>query len=120
MGKLIYLLNVSLDGFVETPDHSLDWAVMDDELHRWFNDRERSVGASLYGRGLWETMSSHWPTAEADPSVTETEREYARIWTGSRRSSSRPRWTRSRATRGWPAETFVRNWRRFARNSMAT
>ena len=82
MGKLIYLLNVSLDGFVETPDHSLDWAVMDDELHRWFNDRERSVGASLYGRRLWETMSSHWPTAEADPSVTETEREYARIWTG--------------------------------------
>ena len=82
MGKLIYLLNVSLDGFVETPDHSLDWATVDDELHSWFNDRERTVNAALYGRGLWETMSSHWPTAESDPSATETEKEYARIWVG--------------------------------------
>ena len=36
MGKLIYLLNVSLDGFVETPDHSLDWTIVDDELLAWF------------------------------------------------------------------------------------
>ena len=80
MGKLIYLLNVSLDGYVETPDHSLDWAVVDDELHSWFNDRERKLDASLYGRGMYETMSAHWPTAEADPSSSDTEREYARIW----------------------------------------
>jgi dihydrofolate reductase len=80
MGKLIYLLNVSLDGFVETPDHSLDWAIVDDELHSWFNGQERAVDAMLYGRGLWETMSSHWPTAESDPSATETEKEYARLW----------------------------------------
>jgi dihydrofolate reductase len=80
MGKLIYLLNTTLDGFVETPDHSLDWAVVDDELHTWFNDRARTLDASLYGRGLWETMSPHWPTAESDPSTTETEKEFARIW----------------------------------------
>ena len=41
MGKLIYSLNVSLDGFVETPDHSLDWANVDDELHTWFNEQAR-------------------------------------------------------------------------------
>jgi hypothetical protein len=41
MGKLIYLMNVSLDGYVETPDHSLDWANVDEELHTWFNDRAR-------------------------------------------------------------------------------
>ena len=80
MGKLTYLLNVSLDGFVETPDHSLDWAIVDDELHTWFNDRARTLDASLYGRGLWETMSSHWPTAESDPSSTEPMKEFARIW----------------------------------------
>ncbi len=38
MGKLIYAMNVSLDGFVETPDHSLDWATVDEEVHSWFND----------------------------------------------------------------------------------
>jgi hypothetical protein len=34
MGRLIYSLNVSLDGFVETPEHGLEWATVDDELHR--------------------------------------------------------------------------------------
>ena len=80
MGKLIYLLNVSLDGFIETPDRSLEWTTVDDELHRWFNDQTRMLDASLYGRRLYEVMAAYWPTAEDDPSATETEREFAAIW----------------------------------------
>lgn len=80
MGKLIYLLNVSLDGYIETPDHSLDWATVDEELHSWFNDQMRSLDATLYGRRLYEVMAAHWPTAEGDPSVTDVERDFARIW----------------------------------------
>lgn len=80
MGKLIYSMNVSLDGYVETPEHSLDWANVDEELHRWFNDRAREVDASLYGRRMYELMAGYWPTAESDPSATEVEREFARIW----------------------------------------
>jgi dihydrofolate reductase len=80
MGKLIYGMNVSLDGYVEGPGHALDWPIVDEELHSWFNDRFRKLDASLYGRGLYETMSAHWPTAESDPSSTEVEREFARIW----------------------------------------
>ncbi len=33
MGKLIYLMNVSLDGFIETPERGLEWGVIDDEIH---------------------------------------------------------------------------------------
>jgi dihydrofolate reductase len=80
MGKLIYLMNVSLDGFVETPDHSLDWAIVDDELHAWFNDQMRELDASLYGRRLYEVMADYWPTAESDPAATESMRDFARIW----------------------------------------
>ncbi len=80
MGKLIYCLNVSLDGFIETVDHGLDWALVDDELHTWFNEQTRSLDASLYGRRLYEVMAAYWPTAESDPAATETEREFARIW----------------------------------------
>lgn len=80
MGKLIYTLNVSLDGFVETVDHGLDWGVVDDELHTWFCDRSRSLDAELYGRRIYELMAAYWPGVESDPSVTETEREFARIW----------------------------------------
>ncbi|MGQ0848850.1 MAG: hypothetical protein ACT4OP_06985 [Actinomycetota bacterium] len=38
---------MSLDGYVEGPDRSLDWANVDEELHRWFNDRARELDASL-------------------------------------------------------------------------
>ena len=80
MGRLIYLLNVSLDGFIETVDHRLDWTAVDEELHGWFNEQTRSLDATLYGRRLYELMSGHWPTAEVDPSSTEVEREFGRIW----------------------------------------
>ncbi|HYR92743.1 MAG TPA: dihydrofolate reductase family protein, partial [Methylomirabilota bacterium] len=70
MGKLIYSMNVSLDGFVETTSHSLDWGLMDEELHTWFNEEERNVEAELYGRRMYETMAAYWPTAESDPDAT--------------------------------------------------
>jgi dihydrofolate reductase len=80
MGKLIYTMNVSLDGFVETPDHSLDWATVEEELHFWFNEQARQVDVSLYGRRMYEVMAGYWPTAESDPDATEAMREYAGIW----------------------------------------
>lgn len=79
-GRLIYLMNVSLDGFVATPDGGLDWTGVDDELHAWFNGHARGIQASLYGRRLWDVMSAYWPTGEDDPDGTETTREFARIW----------------------------------------
>lgn len=80
MGRLIYMLNVSLDGFVETADRSLDWATVDEELHSWFNEHMRALDASLYGRGLYETMAAYWPTAADDPDANDVEREYAVVW----------------------------------------
>ena len=80
MGKLIYLLNVSIDGFVEAPDGSLAWTTIDDEIHTWFNDQMRRLAGTIYGRRLYEVMAAHWPTAEDDPTVTDVEREFARIW----------------------------------------
>ena len=80
MGKLIYLMNVSLDGYIETPDHDLSWGSDDDELHAWFNDHMREVSASLYGRRLYEVMSAYWPTSDTDPNATEVMREFGRLW----------------------------------------
>ena len=82
MGRLIYLMNVSLDGYVETSSTTgLTWTVIDEELHTWFNDRERATEASLYGRRLYEVMmTAYWPTAESDPAATEAMLDFARIW----------------------------------------
>lgn len=80
MGKLIYSLNVSADGFAAAPDGGLGWADVDEELHGWFNDQARELAATLYGRRLYELMAGYWPTAESDPSSSEVERDFARIW----------------------------------------
>jgi dihydrofolate reductase len=80
MGKLIYSLNVSLDGFIETPDHALEWATFDEELLGWFNEQTRMLEASLYGRRMYELLAAYWPTAADDPAATEETREFARIW----------------------------------------
>jgi dihydrofolate reductase len=80
MGRLIYSFNVSLDGYIETVDRSLDWGLADEEIHTYFSDQSRALEASLYGRRLWELMSAHWPHAEDDPDITPWEREFARVW----------------------------------------
>lgn len=82
MGNLIYLMNVSLDGYVETPDHSVDWSIHDDEVLGWFAEHQASVAASLYGRRMYQLMNAYWPTAESDPGATPATREYSRAWNG--------------------------------------
>ncbi|HEX5590065.1 MAG TPA: dihydrofolate reductase family protein [Candidatus Limnocylindrales bacterium] len=80
MGRLIYGMSVSLDGYVETPSRSLDWVQVDEELHAFFNDQTREIRTSIYGRRMYELMSSYWPTAESDPSARPVEIEFARLW----------------------------------------
>ncbi len=85
MRKVIYALSQSLDGFIETADGSLDWSSVDEEIHRHFNALEDSIDIQLYGRRLYETMVSYWPTADQDPTLPDYELEYARIWNSKER-----------------------------------
>jgi dihydrofolate reductase len=80
MGKVLYAMSVSLDGYIEAPNGDLSWSNPDEELHQHFNDLERSIDTILYGRGLYETMAAYWPTADEDPSASQVEIEYAQIW----------------------------------------
>jgi dihydrofolate reductase len=79
MGALIYAANTSLDGYLEDETGSFDWSVPDEEVHAFWNEHERRIGTSLYGRRMYETMrvwdSDDWLASE--PAVV---REYARIW----------------------------------------
>ena len=79
MRKLIYSMTVSLDGFIAGPDGDIDWSAPDEELHRFHNQQARQVGAHLYGRRLYETMR-YWETADEQPSLSDYELEFARIW----------------------------------------
>jgi len=80
MRKLTYGMNLSLDGYIAAPGDDLGWSVPSDELFQWWSDRVGATCLALYGRRLWETMSSHWPTADQRSGATPAEIEYARRW----------------------------------------
>jgi dihydrofolate reductase len=79
MGKLIYSMAVSLDGFIAGPSGEFDWSAPDEELHRFHNKQTREAGMHLLGRRLYEVMT-YWETAEERESISDYEREFARIW----------------------------------------
>jgi dihydrofolate reductase len=80
MRKLIYLMNTSLDSYIESADGNFEWTSPDAELFKHFTDLHVVITTHLYGRRLWETMSGYWPTADADPECTPAMREFARHW----------------------------------------
>src|SRR4051794_5673885 len=79
MGKLIYAANVSLDGFLEDETGSFDWSVPDEDVHAFWNDHERHIGTSLYGRRMYETMRV-WERDDWLTTAPAVVREYAGIW----------------------------------------
>ena len=80
MRKLTFGMNLSLDGYIAAPGDDLGWSVPSDELFQWWSDRVAATGLALYGRKLWETMSSHWPTADQQPGATPAAIEFAGRW----------------------------------------
>jgi dihydrofolate reductase len=80
MRKIILMMSLSLDGFIEGPQRDLDWQLVDDDLHRHFNQQLRTMGGFLDGRVTYELMAGFWPTADTDPASTEPMVEFAGIW----------------------------------------
>ena len=79
MVKLIYVMNVSLDGYIADEDGKFDWGAPDEEYYSFINDLERPVGTYLYGRQLYELMQV-WETDPAAAAQSPGTREFAEIW----------------------------------------
>jgi dihydrofolate reductase len=57
MGKLIYSMVVSMDGYTEDEHGRFGWgAPEDEEVHSYINALASSLGAYLYGRRMYETI----------------------------------------------------------------
>ena len=80
MRKIIWMMSVSVDGYMEGPNHEIDWHMVDDELHRHMNGWLAGSGAFLEGRVTYELMADFWPTADQDPAAAATVVEFAGIW----------------------------------------
>jgi dihydrofolate reductase len=77
MRKIILSIPITLDGYIEGPHRELDWVIADGELHDFYSDFLVTKDLILYGRVTYELMTSYWPTASADPSITKGMLRYA-------------------------------------------
>jgi dihydrofolate reductase len=91
MGKLIYLITTSLDGYAADKDGNFNWAMPSEEVHQFVNDTLRNVGTVLMGRKLYETMKV-WddiPTEGTGGPMdgpSEAMNDYAKIWRGANKT----------------------------------
>jgi dihydrofolate reductase len=79
MAKLIYIANMSLDGFTEDAHGDFQWSAPGDDVFTFITDLLRPIGTHLYGRRMYETMAV-W---ESDPALAaESERmaDFAHVW----------------------------------------
>jgi dihydrofolate reductase len=79
VAKLIYVSNVSLDGFIEDEHGRFDWTEPTDEQFAFVTDLIRPVGTYLYGRRLYEAMAV-WETDPALATVSELRADFADVW----------------------------------------
>jgi dihydrofolate reductase len=79
MAKLIYVANVSLDGFIEDADGNFDWTAPSDEFFAFITDVVRPVGTYLYGRRLYEAMAV-WETDPSIGAASELQADFANVW----------------------------------------
>ncbi len=73
MRKLVFAINVSLDGFA---DHTIADFV-DDELLDFFSRLLDETDIELFGRVTYQLMESYWLNIHQDPNATRGELEFA-------------------------------------------
>jgi dihydrofolate reductase len=96
MAKLVFRLNVSLDGYV---DHDHQAFAPDPALFRHFIEDMRGLAGSVYGRRMYEVMR-YWD--EDDPEWNAELREFAAAW------RRQPKWVVSRSLKSvGPNATLV-------------
>ena len=79
MRSVTYSMGASLDGYIVGPDGTITAPAPDEEMWGLVLDEIRGVDVHLMGRRLYETML-YWETADQDPSLDDSELEWAAIW----------------------------------------
>jgi dihydrofolate reductase len=78
---VLYVTNVSLDGFIEDEHGRFDWTEPDDEQFAFVTGLVRPVGTYLYGRRIYETMAV-WETDPTLASHSELMADFGQVWQG--------------------------------------
>ncbi|MET0388900.1 MAG: dihydrofolate reductase family protein [Polyangiales bacterium] len=79
MGKVIFGMMLSLDGFIAGREGGPQLPMPGPALHKYWNDQVAHVQVMLYGRKMYEVMR-YWDTADQAADASEVELEFAKLW----------------------------------------
>lgn len=79
MGKLVFGMMTSLDGYINDVRGDFNWGQVSEEVHRFAEAEEARIGQVIYGRRIYETMKV-WDGLAEDQGVSQFERDYAVVW----------------------------------------
>jgi dihydrofolate reductase len=82
MGRLVYSMMQSLDGYIADAAGSFDWAEPDEAVHTFANQLQRPIGTNLLGRRMYEVMSA-WETLGTHSDEPAYIREFGELWRAS-------------------------------------
>ena len=110
--SLIYLMNTSVDGYVEDEHGRFDFSGPDEEVNAYINQLTSSVGTYLYGRRMYESMV-YWETAHTVPNLPQFLRDWTRQWLAAEkivysRTLAGPRSVRTRIEREFEPDVVRR------------
>jgi dihydrofolate reductase len=82
MGRLIYSVMQSFDGYVADASGTFHWAEPDEAVHTFANRLQRPIGTNLLGRRMYEVMSA-WETLGTHGDEPAYIREFGELWRAS-------------------------------------
>ena len=77
MRKIIFLMHMSLDGFVGRPDGNIDFVEAGGDIGADAYSLHPYTDTAIYGRNTFKIMDDYWPQALNDPETTDGERSHA-------------------------------------------
>lgn len=80
MGKVIYGMQASVDGYVEDAAGSIGFVDPAEDVHQAANDQARRSAAFLFGRRMFEMMEEPWTRTLGKEGAPAVEREFAELY----------------------------------------
>src|SRR6516165_5706362 len=101
MRKLIYAINITMDGCC---DHTK--ATGGEEILDHYTHLLSDAGLLVYGRKTYQLMVPYWPDVLKDQSATKAEKEFARTFDSINKVVFQNRWTKLKEIRGSFVQTL--------------
>lgn len=128
MAKLIYPINMSVDGYMEDRDGKLDWSITDDEVFTFWTDFQQSIGTYLHGRNMyesmvfWETAVPQIPSNSSESELTERMQQFTAIWQSANKVIYSQTLQEVSSAQTWLEREFqpeaIKEWKKTAKNDL--